>query len=169
MGYEPNELPLLHPAPYLNGFNDAGLASWLQYRRSLDIVPARLKVTPVKAGIRLAYSSKKLGKLHKILSGTQYGSNPRPISTAQLNELPHFHMRPIKQVVFLWPYSQLALGWEISSWSGLRAYMLSALIPTRPSYPAVLLAEQPVHHRYVLPGPLVLRKASLKSPTPTAD
>ena len=31
------------------------------------------------------------------------------------------------------------------------------------------LAEQPVHQRYVHPGPLVLRIAPLKFPTPTAD
>ena len=47
--------------------------------------------------------------------------------------------------------------------------MLSAFIPSILSYPAVLLAEQPVHQRYVHPGPLVLRAAPLKSPTPTAD
>ena len=47
--------------------------------------------------------------------------------------------------------------------------MLSALIPSEHSYPAVLLAEQPVHKRFVQPGPLVLRSAPLKSPAPTAD
>src|SRR5579863_508101 len=47
--------------------------------------------------------------------------------------------------------------------------MLSALIPSEHSYPAVLLAEQPVHQRFVQPGPLVLRSALLKSPAPTAD
>src|ERR1700724_1142203 len=47
--------------------------------------------------------------------------------------------------------------------------MLSALIPSGHSYPAVLLAEQPVHKRSVQPGPLVLRSAPLKSPAPTAD
>ena len=31
------------------------------------------------------------------------------------------------------------------------------------------LARQPVHQRYVHPGPLVLGTAPLKSPTPTAD
>src|SRR3712207_8575433 len=35
--------------------------------------------------------------------------------------------------------------------------------------PAVPLAGQLVHQRYVLPGPLVLRKTPLNSPTPTAD
>ena len=47
--------------------------------------------------------------------------------------------------------------------------MLSAVIPSDLSYPAVLLAQQPVHQRGVHPGPLVLGTAPLKSRTPTAD
>src|SRR5438309_4698796 len=47
--------------------------------------------------------------------------------------------------------------------------MLSAFIPPVHSYPALRLASQPVHQRSVHPGPLVLRTAPLKSPTPTAD
>ena len=47
--------------------------------------------------------------------------------------------------------------------------MLSALIPARLGYPAMLLAEQPAHQRSVHPGPLVLGTASLKPPTPTPD
>ena len=47
--------------------------------------------------------------------------------------------------------------------------MLSAVILSAHSYPAMLLAKQPVHQRCVHPGPLVLRIALLKSPTPTAD
>ena len=47
--------------------------------------------------------------------------------------------------------------------------MLSAVIPSVCSYPAMPMAQQLVHHRYVQPGPLVLRLALLKSPTPTAD
>ena len=47
--------------------------------------------------------------------------------------------------------------------------MLSAVILSVLSYPAMLLAEQPVHQRYVHPGPLVLGAAPLNSPTPTAD
>ena len=47
--------------------------------------------------------------------------------------------------------------------------MLSALIPSVGSYPAMLLAEQLVHQSYVHPGPLVLGTAPLKFPTPTAD
>src|SRR3974377_1486527 len=47
--------------------------------------------------------------------------------------------------------------------------MLSALIPSTHSYPAMLLAEQLVHQRCVHPGPLVLRTAPLKFPTHTTD
>src|ERR1700735_1756477 len=47
--------------------------------------------------------------------------------------------------------------------------MRSAVIPSVLSYPAVRLAPQPVHQRCVPPGPLVLRRAPLKSQTPTAD
>ena len=47
--------------------------------------------------------------------------------------------------------------------------MLSAVIPSAHSYPAVRLAPQPVHQRCVHPGPLVLGTALLNRPTPTAD
>ncbi len=47
--------------------------------------------------------------------------------------------------------------------------MLSAFISSIHSYPAVLLAEQLVHQRYVHPGPLVLRTGPLKFPTPATD
>ena len=47
--------------------------------------------------------------------------------------------------------------------------MLSAVIPSVHSYPAMLLAQQQVHQRCVQPGPLVLGSAPLNSPTPTAD
>ena len=47
--------------------------------------------------------------------------------------------------------------------------MLSALIPSAHSYPAVPLAGQLVHQRCVHPGPLVLRTAPLKFPTPATD
>ena len=47
--------------------------------------------------------------------------------------------------------------------------MHSAVIPSILSHPALLLAKQLVHQRYVHPGPLVLRTNPLKYPTPTAD
>ena len=47
--------------------------------------------------------------------------------------------------------------------------MLSAVISSAHSYPAMRLASQPVHQRCVHSGPLVLGAAPLKLPTPTAD
>ena len=47
--------------------------------------------------------------------------------------------------------------------------MLSALIPTRLSYPAMHLTAQPAGQRSVRHGPLVLVTNPRKSPTPTID
>ena len=47
--------------------------------------------------------------------------------------------------------------------------MLSAVIASARSYPAMRLASQPVHQRCVHSGPLVLGAAPVKSPAPTAD
>jgi hypothetical protein len=47
--------------------------------------------------------------------------------------------------------------------------MLSAVIPSERSQPAVLLVEQLAHQRFVRPGPLVLGTAFLKTPTRAAD
>lgn len=47
--------------------------------------------------------------------------------------------------------------------------MLSALIPAVRGYPAMHMATQPAHQRYVQPGPLVLRSEPRKYPTPTTD
>ena len=47
--------------------------------------------------------------------------------------------------------------------------MLSTLIRSKRSYPAMPLAEQPVHHWFVHFGPLVLEAALLKYPTPAKD
>src|SRR6266516_4427363 len=47
--------------------------------------------------------------------------------------------------------------------------MLSAVIPSERSKPAVLLAEQLAHQRFVRPGPLVLGTAPLKSLARAAD
>ena len=47
--------------------------------------------------------------------------------------------------------------------------MLSAVILSEHSYPAVPLARQLVHQRFVHPGPLVLGKDLLKYPAPATD
>ena len=46
--------------------------------------------------------------------------------------------------------------------------MLSAVLPSQRSYPAMLI-QQPAHQRLVHPGPLVLGAAPRNLPTPTAD
>ena len=77
---------------------------------------------------------------------------------------PCFHLEPINLIIF---------GDLITEVGNLilRGFMLrfSALIPSTHSYPAMPLARQLVHQRYVHPGPLVLRTAPLKFPTPTTD
>jgi hypothetical protein len=52
---------------------------------------------------------------------------------------------------------------------GLVLEMLSALIPTEYSYPALPVYRQQAHQGFVLPGPLVLRKTPLKNRTLTQD
>ena len=47
--------------------------------------------------------------------------------------------------------------------------MLSAVISSGHSYPAMRLASQPVHQRSVHSGPLVLGAAPVNLPAPTAD
>ena len=47
--------------------------------------------------------------------------------------------------------------------------MLSAVILSELSYPAMPLARQLEHQRFVHPGPLVLGTAPLKYPTPAKD
>ena len=47
--------------------------------------------------------------------------------------------------------------------------MLSAVILSERSYPAMPLARQQVHQRFVHPGPLVLGTTPLNSPAPTED
>ncbi len=47
--------------------------------------------------------------------------------------------------------------------------MLSAVIPAELSYPAMPLARQLEHHRFVHSGPLVLGTDLLKYPSPATD
>ena len=47
--------------------------------------------------------------------------------------------------------------------------MLSTLILSKRSYPAMHLAVQPAHHWFVHFGPLVLEATPLKIPTPATD
>lgn len=89
------------------------------------------------------------------------------VSTGKLRRLPALHIRPIDLVVFQEP--MLPKQPETSSCRGFHAYMPSAFILAVRGYPALPLARQLEHQRYVLPNPLVLGKKLLKSPAPTTD
>src|SRR5207245_2280516 len=89
-------------------------------------------------------------------------------SSCALQALLRCHTRPIYLVVYEGPSGASRPGDALSrGW--LPAYMLSAVILSAHSYPAVRLAPQPDHQRCVHPGPLVLGTAPLKHPAPTAD
>ncbi len=63
-------------------------------------------------------------------------------------------------------------GWSITIphlGVGLVLEMLSALIPSRSSYPALPVFRQQAHQGSVPPGPLVLRRAPLKNRTLALD
>src|SRR4029453_6406739 len=73
-----------------------------------------------------------------------YGQAERPFSTGTIHVLRRFHTRPINLVVFggsLGP----SRSRDALSRGGLPAYMLSAVIPSAHSYPAMRLAPQPDH------------------------
>jgi hypothetical protein len=89
------------------------------------------------------------------------GQANRLISTGQLKGFHPLHLQPINVVVCH------GSDRESLSCEGLRAYMLSALILSEHSYPALGLAAQQEHQRFVQPNPLVLELNSLKTPPPT--
>ncbi len=92
--------------------------------------------------------------------------SPRPISNNQLHVLPRFHLCPIYLVVFKGSYS-LRLGYLIlRGASRLDAF---SVYPCRTWLLCHGLGNQQIHQRSVHPGPLVLRAAPLRYPTPAPD
>jgi hypothetical protein len=87
----------------------------------------------------------------------------RPISTGSLNALRHVHVPPINVVIFNGSVTIPHLR------GGLVLEMLSALIPSRYSYPALQVVLQLAHQGSVPPGPLVLRRTPFKNQTLTQD
>ena len=67
-----------------------------------------------------------------------YGQAERAISSSQLNRIATLTHLPYQRGRLPRPF--LAFAWEISSRGRFRAYMPSALIPTRLRYPAMPLA-----------------------------
>ena len=94
----------------------------------------------------------------------------RPVSISQLRPLPTLHLIPIKQLVLLWPIAipkalresaHLGMGFPLRCFQRLSTpHMATRHLP---------LAEQPVHQRCVLTGPLVLGEDSLNALTLTSD
>ena len=95
-----------------------------------------------------------------------FRSSPRPISNSQLHALRHFHPCPIYLVVFKGSYF-FRMGYLIlrgaSRLDAFSVYPVPTWLPGRG------VDRQPVHQRSVHPGPLVLRTAPLRYPTPTPD
>ena len=92
--------------------------------------------------------------------------SPRPISNSQLHALLHFHPCPIYLVVFKGSYFLRMGNLILRGASRLDAF---SVYP----FPTWLLCHavglQQIHQRSVHPGPLVLRTAPLRFPTPTPD
>ncbi len=82
LGYEPNELPLLHPALFLSPCAPC-VARW---RVESCVNPCRSEAS--------------------LSDKPECGPSPRSISTAQLRRLLALHLRPIYPVVSRGPYSQ---------------------------------------------------------------
>jgi len=77
--------------------------------------------------------------------------------------LRHVHVSPINPVIFWGSITILHLR------GGLVLEMLSALIPSRSSYPALQVFLQQAHQGSVPLGPLVLERAPFKNQTLTQD
>ena len=87
----------------------------------------------------------------------------RPISTSKLNTSRCVHFSPINPVIYWGSITIPHLG------VGLVLEMLSALIPSRSSYPTLPVFRQLAHQGSVRLGPLVLETSPLKNLTLTQD
>jgi len=97
--------------------------------------------------------------------------NPRAIGTARLNPLRGLHLRPIYRVVSPGPYSRVRRLWMgrliLGSASRLDAFSGYRLGTWLPGF--CRWRDSRYTRGAPNPGPLVLRAAPLKRPTPTAD
>ncbi len=85
------------------------------------------------------------------------------ISTGELNALLHLHPQPINVVVFHDPSGKINL------WNGLALRCFQRLSFRNLATQRCSEAEQLVHQRSLISGPLVLGDAPVKYPTPTVD
>ena len=95
-----------------------------------------------------------------------FRSSPRPISNSQLHALRHFHLCPIYLVVFKGSYF-FRMGYLIlRGASRLDAF---SVYPFQTWLLCHAVGRQQIHQWSVQPGPLVLRPAPLRYPTPAPD
>src|SRR5438445_171025 len=98
-------------------------------------------------------------------------SSPRPISTAQLKELPLLHLRPINQLVSLGSYpvdpvGDLILGWA-SHLDAFSAYPIRTWLPGgAPGGTTGALAVRPTLGTYSSPR---MRRADIEVPNLAVD
>ena len=95
-----------------------------------------------------------------------FWSSPRSISIGQLNMLPCLHLQPINLIIFKGSYFRRMGNLVLRGASRLDAF---SVYPFQTWLPSCAFGMQLVHQRFVHPGPLVLRTAPLKFPTPTTD
>ena len=100
--------------------------------------------------------------------GAPRTDEPSALSTASLQWLPTFHVRPIQLVIFQWPYP-LKCGGESHLGIGFALRCFQRLSTPDVGYPAMPLAGQLVHRRSVHPGPLVLGTGCRKFPPPAGE
>ena len=88
------------------------------------------------------------------------------MSSAWLHRLHGVHLPPLEPVVFRWPSS---CDWRSPLGVSFALRCFQRFSRPNVSYPALPLARQPAHRRFVHPGPLVLGAAPRKPPPPTTD
>ena len=93
-------------------------------------------------------------------------SSPRLISTSQLNTLLCLHLWPINLVVYKESYCFRMGNLVFRLASRLDAF---SVYPFQTWLFCCGIGYQQIHQRFVHPGPLVLRTAPIKFPTPTTD
>ena len=95
-----------------------------------------------------------------------FRTSPRFISIDQLNTLLCLHLRPINLVVYKESYFFRMGNLVLRGASRLDAF---SVYPFQTWLLCHGIGYQQIHQRFVHPGPLVLRTAPLKFPTPTTD
>ena len=120
------------------------------------MLPMRIRLLTPRRGVN---NRIRIGNMQTKSICVAHGSAQETghISTPPLNALQHVHVEPINLVICEVPHN------DYLSCGPFPAYMLSAVIGTRHSYPAVPLARQLVDQRSVHPGPLVLGTTPLNN------